>query len=226
MSSESLSDTIAIEIPALADTSALRDPPSTARGARTRAALVAAARVVFERDGYRDSRLTDITAEAKTSNGSFYTYFSGKEEILQAVLEAAQDDMLHPGMPHLDPEESSPVAVIEASNRAYFEAYRRNAKLMLILDEVSASDPKFREVRQRRARAFIERNARAIKDLQQRGLADPSLDPFMAALGLSSMVGRMAHFVFALGEDLPLDGLVDAATRLWANALNLDNSAT
>ncbi len=80
----------AADIPSLADTSALREPPLTARGLRTRAALVAAARVVFERDGYLDARLSDITAEAKCSTGSFYTYFSSKEEILQAVLEASQ----------------------------------------------------------------------------------------------------------------------------------------
>lgn len=214
------------DIPSLADTSALREPPTTARGARTRAALVAAARVVFERDGYLDSRLTDITAEAKCSAGSFYTYFSSREEILQAVLEAAQDDMLHPGMPRLDPGETSPAALIEASNRAYFEAYKRNAKLMLLLDEVSASDPKFREVRRRRSRAFIDRNARAIRDLQERGLVSPDLDPFLAALGLSGMVGRMAYYVYALGQDFPLDLLVETATRLWINALNLDRSAS
>ena len=212
------------EIPSLADTSALREPPITARGARTRAALVAAARVVFERDGYLDSRLTDITAQANCSAGTFYTYFSSKEEILQAVLEAAQHDMLHPGLPRLDPGETSPAALIEASNRAYFEAYKRNAKLMLMLDEVSASDPNFREVRRRRSRAFVDRNARAIKDLQDRGLANPDLDPFMAALALSGMVGRMAYYVYALGQDFPLDLLVETATRHWVNALNLDSA--
>ncbi|MCX5084768.1 TetR/AcrR family transcriptional regulator [Streptomyces sp. NPDC056121] len=212
-------------IPSLADTSALREPPATARGARTRAALVAAARVVFERDGYLDSRLTDITAEAACSTGTFYTYFAGKEEIFQAVLEVAQDDMLHPGMPRLDPEDSSPVGVIEASNRAYFEAYKRNAKLMLILDQVAAGDSGFREVRRRRSRAFADRNARAIKDLQDRGLADRDLDPLMAARALSGMVSRMAYYAYGLGEDHTLDELVETSTALWANALKLDRTA-
>ncbi|WP_113699225.1 TetR/AcrR family transcriptional regulator [Nonomuraea lactucae] len=63
--------------------------PSCARGQRTRAALVAAGRRVFERDGYLDARLIDIAAEAKCSTGSSYTYFASKEEILQAVIEAA-----------------------------------------------------------------------------------------------------------------------------------------
>lgn len=213
------------DIPSLVDTSVLREPPLTARGLRTRAALVAAARVVFERDGYLDARLSDITAEAKCSTGSFYTYFSSKEEILQAVLEAAQHDMLHPGMPRLSADEASPVAVIEASNRAYFEAYKRNAKLMLILDQVAAIDPKFRELRRRRARAFADRNARSIRDLQERGLADRELDPHTAARALSGMVGRMAYYAFALEEETSLDELVRTATRLWANALKIDEAA-
>ncbi|WP_435828700.1 hypothetical protein [Nocardia beijingensis] len=64
---------------------------------------------------------------------------------------------------------ASPVAVIEASNRAYFEAYKRNAKLMLILDQVAAIDPNFREMRRRRARAFSTRVARSLRDLHERG---------------------------------------------------------
>src|SRR5699024_11384428 len=53
------------DLPTLVDTALLRDPPTTTRGTRTRAALVAAARVVFERDGFIDSRLSDLSKEAK-----------------------------------------------------------------------------------------------------------------------------------------------------------------
>jgi AcrR family transcriptional regulator len=220
-------DTTREDIPSLADTSSLREPPTTKRGARTRASLVAAARVVFERDGYLDARLTDITAEANCSTGTFYTYFAGKDEILQAVIEAAQDDMLHPGMPRLKPEEASPVAVLEASNRAYFEAYKRNAKLMGLLEQVANIDPEFSKLRQERADAFIRRNARSIADLQQRGLADPGLDPMLSSRALSGMVSRLAFNYFVTGDGLldgtplPLEELVYTVTRLWANALRM-----
>ena len=73
------------DAPSLADADLLRTPPVTARGVRTRAALVAAARVVFERDGYLDARLVDITAEARCSSGTFYTYFAGKEEVFAEI---------------------------------------------------------------------------------------------------------------------------------------------
>ncbi|GAB91490.1 TetR/AcrR family transcriptional regulator [Gordonia rhizosphera] len=200
--------------------------PVTARGERTRAALVAAARTVFERDGFTDSRLTDITAEAGCATGSFYTYFDSKEEILDAVLAAAQEDMLHPGLPHVEAEFSDdPAAVIEASNRAYFEAYRRNAQLMLVREQVAGISPEFREIRRRRGQVFVERNARRIRELQERGLADPDLDPLGAAAALSGMVSRMAYSAFALGDDVDIDDLVFTATRLWVNGIGLRRPA-
>jgi len=47
--------------------------PASARGTRTREALVRAARRVFERHGFLDARITDIAAEAGVASGSFYT---------------------------------------------------------------------------------------------------------------------------------------------------------
>ncbi|TQF73281.1 TetR/AcrR family transcriptional regulator [Rhodococcus spelaei] len=202
----------------------LRDPPATARGVRTRAALVAAARAVFERDGYLETRLTDIAKRARCATGTFYTYFANKEEVFAAVLEEAQQEMMHPGMDRVQGSDD-PYAVLEASNRAYLAAYRRNAQLMGLLEQVAHVDPSFREFRTRRAEAFIRRNARGIADLQARSIVDPEVDPLMASRALSGMVSRLAYAVFVLGEageggvEFDFDALVFTVTRLWANAL-------
>ena len=216
--------------PSMARTSTLRELPSTARGMRTRSSLITAARKVFERAGYLDARLIDITAAAKCSAGTFYTYFSSKEEIFAAVLELAQEDMRHPGMPHVQADDD-PTAIVKASNRAYFAAYKRNAKLMGLLDQVSSVDPEFRRLRQRRAEAFIRRNARGIEDLQRRGLADPTLNPLLASRALSGMISWLGfgYFVAKDGRDdaepMSVEDLVDTATRLWVNALRITASA-
>ena len=194
--------------------------PQTARGQRTRAALVAAARTVFERDGYVDSRLVDIATEAGCSVGSFYTWFESKDEVFAAVLHEAQEDMLHPGTGRIESTDD-PVAIIAASNRAYVEAYRRNARLNQLLLQVAAVDPRFREMRRERAAAFVTRNARAIADLQRRGLADRDVDATLAAQALSGMVSRLAQEAFATDTEAPVDALVATATRLWTNALGL-----
>jgi AcrR family transcriptional regulator len=204
----------------LTSTTVTRDAPRTARGARTRATLVAAARTVFERDGYLNTRLVDITTEASCSTGSFYTYFTNKEEVFAAVLQEAQESMLHPGaVEELDPDD--PVAIIDASNRAYLQAYRRNAKLMRLLEQVATIDDDVRDLRRRRAAAFTKRNARSIRDLQARGLADPDVDPVLAARALSAMVSRMAYGVYVLEESATFDELATTLTRLWVNALRI-----
>ncbi|MFE4499485.1 TetR/AcrR family transcriptional regulator [Rhodococcus sp. NPDC056743] len=211
------------ELP-LAPPAGHRDPPSTERGARTRAALIASARVVFERDGYLDARLVDIAKEAGCATGSFYTYFANKEEVFAAVLEVAREEMMHPGMGRVAGTDD-PYAVLEASNRAYLAAYQRNAKLMGLMEQVASIDPEFRRIRNERANAFILRNARGIAELQERGVGDPGLNPLLTSIALSGMVSRFAYSVFTLGEGqlgdtvLEFDEVVAAVTDLWANAL-------
>jgi len=92
---------------------------------------------------------------------------------------------------------------------------------------VSSVDPEFRKLRQRRSEAFMQRNARGIADLQRRGLADPELNPVLAARALSAMISRLGfgYFVVKDGkhDEVPtsFEELVDTATRLWVNALRL-----
>ena len=197
-----------------------RDPVS-ARGARTRGGLVRAAREVFERDGFLEARITDITAAAGVAAGSFYTYFTSKEDAFAAVMSEIEEEMLHPRLEPVHDRED-PVAVIEASNRAYLVAYRRNAKLMGLMEQVAGIDPAFREQRLRRARAFMKRNAVAIRRLQADGYADPELDADLAAEALSAMVSRMAYFRYVLNlGNASQAALVQTLTRLWTGALGI-----
>jgi AcrR family transcriptional regulator len=196
--------------------------PASARGTRTREALVTAARRIFERDGFLEARITDIAKEADVAAGSFYTYFTDKEDAFAAVMEEVNEEMLHPRLPASTTDRDDPVALIEAANRAYLAAYRRNAKLMALMEQVAQIDADFRKLRLRRAKAFIDRNARAIARLQQQGLADPGLDPQLAAEAMSSMVSRTAYnrYVQGLGRASP-EALTATLTQLWANALGI-----
>lgn len=61
---------------------------SDERRAANRSQIVAAARRCFSRDGFHQTSMPDIAAEAGVSVGAPYRYFAGKEEI---VLEIAGD---------------------------------------------------------------------------------------------------------------------------------------
>jgi AcrR family transcriptional regulator len=201
--------------------SADREPPRSRRGRMTRVALLEGARTVFERDGFLDAKISDIAAAAGVATGSFYTYFTDKEDVFDALVDATQEEMLHPGVQTSAPPDD-PIARIEESNRAYLEAYRRNAKLMRLFEQVSTIDEGFRQQRLTRSLKFRRRNARMIRLLQKEGKADPELDPDLVSLALGGMVSRLAYSVLALGGmDVELDTLVDTATRLWVNALQI-----
>lgn len=184
--------------------------------------------MVFERAGYLDARLVDISKEAGLSTGSFYTYFANKEEVFAAVVEVTQNDLLHPGMGRVE-DEADVHAVVEASIGAYLHAWRRNARLLALLEQVAHVDPNFRDLARQRDDVFFERNARSIADLQVRGVADSSLDPMLTSKALSEMVGRVAYSYFtgppSEQESITVDQLTAGLARMWTNALRIPDRA-
>ncbi|MFI9532951.1 TetR/AcrR family transcriptional regulator [Nocardia fusca] len=209
--------------PELAAGRSTRPAPKSRRGIRTRAALIAAAREVFEADGFVDARISDITRTAGVASGSFYTHFDSKEEVFAAVAEQVREEMLHP---HVRARAGSddPRDWIAAANREYLRSYRRNARLMAVLEQVSRVDPQFAALRAERASAFIDRNAALIRDLQERGLVTARLDARVTALALSSMVSKVAYLVFVEGEQIEFDTLLETLDWIWCNALQLPGS--
>jgi AcrR family transcriptional regulator len=199
--------------------------PVSERGRRTRAALLQAARDVFERDGFLDAKISDISAEAGVATGSFYTYFDDKDDIFAAVLADVEERMLHPGVHLAHAAGGDPAALIEDANRAYLTAYREHAQLMKLLEQVATIDEGFRALRRQRSEAFVRRNTRAIRRLQREGVADANLDAATAALALSSMVSRTAYSVYVLEtHTIAFEDLVATLTRMWVNALGIRNA--
>ena len=62
------------------------------RKARTRAALIAAARDVIARDGSPSVSIQQITDAADVGFGSFYNHFSSKDELFEAAIAEAFEE--------------------------------------------------------------------------------------------------------------------------------------
>jgi AcrR family transcriptional regulator len=202
--------------------------PNSERGRRTRRQLLAAAREVFERDGFLDARVTDISAAAGASHGSFYTYFESKTDIFRTLC-AQEMDALYVGTGgggSPEGDEPDPIARIDRSNRRFVEIYKHNAALLGLFEQVTAYDDEVRKLRMTVRERAVSRIQRSIVQLQEAGLADRDLDPFHTASALVTMVNSTVHFWLVLGEQFDEEILVRTLTQLWTRALGLDHTCT
>ena len=194
--------------------------PRSKKGVATRARLVEAAKAVFEEDGFLEARISDIAERAGLSHGSFYHYFDSKEQVFREVAEAQEASLTAPA-----PDEAPPTDELDRirrANRRYLQRYRDNGRIMGVIEEVSRYDALVHETRMQRQRHFGERTERAIRRLQERGLADPDVDPEVAAVALGAMVARFAEvWLVEHWADFDFDEAVEQVTRLWANAIGL-----
>ncbi len=194
------------------------------KGMRTRARLIDAAKTVFERDGFLEARIIDITATAQVAPGTFYHYFESKEEIFREVAQA-QEQRLTAAEAARAADDAADASIwerIRRSNRRYLERYREEAALMGVIEQVSRYDAQVNAARIATMKHFVSRAERTIRRLQREGAADSRLDPSFAADALGAMVARLAELWLVQNyRHYDFEEAVEQMTLLWANALGL-----
>jgi AcrR family transcriptional regulator len=196
----------------------------TARGLRTRATLVAAAKQVFEEIPFPDSRITDITARAGVASGTFYTYFDSKEEIFREVAAAVLAEMS--AAPRRDPDntEGDFIRDIEYASRQYFLVCVRNPGIVASIEQVAPGDREVMAARRSTVVQNVKRGERWIRRLQDLGICD-DIDPWTTAMALHTMNVRLAYdHLLPHGEqaEADVDMLAKAVTRIWARTVGLE----
>ncbi|MCZ7526496.1 MAG: TetR/AcrR family transcriptional regulator [Acidimicrobiia bacterium] len=207
--------------------------PKTARGERTRRAILDAALEVFARDGFVAARVVDVAREAGVALGSVYTYFDDKRDVLAALLEGVFDELYEGSRAPLTGQDRS--GALTAGLRHYLETYARHRRLMALLMEATAVDGRFAEywfsVRSR----FLERIVRALDDVRRAGRLDLEGDLVLAGSALGGMVDNFAWIWFGLGgerlrgrparADVTVDEAAALLSRLWLRALFLEDGS-
>jgi AcrR family transcriptional regulator len=200
--------------------------PRSRKGVRTRSRLLEAAKQIFEENGFLEARISDIAERADLSHGSFYHYFDSKEEIFREVAKDQEDKLnthciVDSGL--LDTSTNTTMRErLGESNRRFLTDYRDEARIMGVIEQVSRYDEQVREARLVQQKFYHEQTEDAIRHLQRQGLADPQLDPVVAASALSAMVSRFAEMWFVQRQfDCDFDEGVEQLTNLCINALQL-----
>ncbi|MFV0532875.1 MAG: TetR/AcrR family transcriptional regulator [Cumulibacter sp.] len=194
--------------------------PLTERGAARRAALMVAARRVFEERGYFDTRVADIVAEAKVAQGTFYSYFDSKEAIFEALAQQVVGSMMAAMHPE-SPQRGAPTERVRAAMGRFVAAYRPNATWIALTEQVGATTNELQRLRLQVRESFVDRMARGIRNQQQSGIADPNIDPLVMADVLGAMVDQTCYLWLHLGRDFDETQLIDHLTLVYVRAVGL-----
>ena len=186
--------------------------------------MLDAAKQIFEERGFLEARISDIAERAGLSHGAFYHYFDSKEQIFREVARALDDQLSEP----MDSVILAPASTVRPRDRIFIairrhlESYREEARIMGVIEQVARYDEQVFAVRAAAAARHREQIAESIRRLQERRLADPKIDPEIAAAALGSMVERFAEMWLAQKQlEANLDDVAETIATLFANALGL-----
>ena len=185
------------------------------QGRKTMRKLLDAAMVVFARRGYHAARVDDIVKVARTSHGTFYLYFSNKEDLLRSLVAEAGEVVaaLDEG---LGPVGNGPEGWRELREwmEQFSEAWRRYAPVLRAWTDLVMSDRVLAEQAQSAASGAANTLARRI---QEAGPL-PGIDPHVASEAVIAMMDRFHYLREFAGEPVDVDAL-DTLTTMVHRAL-------
>ena len=187
------------------------------QGRRTMRKLLDAAMVAFDRRGYHATRVNDIVEIAKTSHGTFYLYFSNKEDLLRAlVAEAAGEaQSLYDALSTLPAQGGAPQwEDVHGWIRAYSELWTRYAPLFRAWTDLATIDPELVDLIRS---TFMTMSSALAKQIGPDS-SGHIIDPDAAGLATLAMLDRFHYLREFLGQ--PIDDVaLETMTTMVYRAL-------
>ena len=181
-----------------------------ARGRNTRRKLLDAGAEVFAAKGYHATRVDDIVKLAHASHGTFYLYFSNKEELFRALAAEVADEM-HALATTLGPLEATP-AGLDALRRwigQFTDLYERYGAVIRTWTEAEIGRSEFGKLGTDLLTQFTRELHRRVAEV-----APTHLDAGVASLALVAMLERLNYYALTDQVRLDRDAMIDTLARV------------
>jgi len=179
--------------------------------------LLDAAMIAFDQRGYHATRVNDVVELAKTSHGTFYLYFSNKEDLLRALVTEAATEAQHLyDTLHVSPEgDSTPDwEDVHGWVKAYSELWVRYAPLFRAWTDLATIDPELVDVIRQTFTVMSGALARQINP----EISGHNIDPDVAGMAVLAMLDRFHYLREFIGPPVD-DEAIDTLTTMVYRAL-------
>jgi AcrR family transcriptional regulator len=180
-----------------------------AQGRKTMQRLLAAGRTVFATQGFHNARVDDIVKAAKTSHGTFYLYFSNKEDLFKALALDTMSEMeaLGASLGPVSADEDGRDTIREWVTK-FVDLYAAHGSVIRAWTEWELND---RELGKRAQTSLVQLStALATRIHEVRVLDDHGLAEGLACL---SMLERFNYFRESHQVDVSRQEAIDILTR-------------
>jgi AcrR family transcriptional regulator len=181
-----------------------------ARGKLTRRRLLDAGAQAFAARGFYATRVDDIVKLAETSHGTFYLYFSNKEELFSAlaaeVAEAMQEHAA--SMQPLAPDAEGRAA-LRAWIADLSQLYDQYGPVIRAWTEAEIGASEFGRIGTDVLTQFTRVLAQRIAEV-----APPGLDPTIASHALVAMLERLHYYVLSRQVRVSNDAMIETLARV------------
>jgi AcrR family transcriptional regulator len=176
-----------------------------ARGRRTMRKLLDAGVEIFAQRGFHAARVDDIVKLAKTSHGTFYLYFSNKEELFRALAQEVADEMisLADSLPPVDPGPDGR-AELRAWLARFVEVYEHYGPVIRAWTEAEIGGSEFGRL----GTDVLTEFSRVLTGRIRRS-SSPDVNPQIAALAVVAMIERFNYYVLSRQVNVSRDEMLD-----------------
>lgn len=192
--------------------------PTTPKGQRTRAHLLASGRTVFARDGYVNARMSDVADEAEISMGGLYRYFANKEDLFAQVIADIHDELYEASTAKEHDFATEPYEALVESNRGYLGLYREQSDVMRAFIQAAHVEDRFRDFWWHMRNRHIERFVSALASVHNITEVN-GVDAALAAEAVACMVEQSAYVWYAQqslhGSEVDLDEAARTVAHTW-----------
>jgi AcrR family transcriptional regulator len=176
-----------------------------ARGRRTMRKLLDAGVEIFAQRGFHAARVDDIVKLAKTSHGTFYLYFSNKEELFRALAQEVADETisLADSLPPVDPGPEGR-AELRAWLARFVEVYEHYGPVIRAWTEAEIGNSEFGRL----GTDVLTEFSRVLTG-RIRQSSSPDVNPQIAALAVVAMIERFNYYVLSRQVNVSRDEMLD-----------------